>query len=98
MINLEKIRDTIRKIYEKSSDIKILQEELDNMLGTIDKNNLDYNNGKISKEIYESDYKKLKKESIGIIKKINKNIKSNLDFIKIIKEEIVPKKKRKKGS
>lgn len=92
MINLEKIRTCTRKIYEDSSSVKVLQEELEYMLSAIDKVNLEYNKGKISKEIFSIDEKKLKKESLSLIKKINKMVNNNLNCVKMIISEVSSQK------
>lgn len=99
MISLEKIRSSARKIYENSSSIKVFQEELEDMLDAIDDINLEHNKGKISKEIFNSNEKKLKKESIKLIKRINKFVSVNLNLIKIMTDEITSQKiERKRGS
>jgi hypothetical protein len=96
MINSEQIQSYTKKIYENALDAKILQEELEDMLSVIDKNNIEYNNGKISKEIFEISNKRFRNESLNLINKINKLLENNLSFIKAISSHL-SEKKRKKG-
>jgi len=96
MINLEKIRKIIRKIYENSTDIEVLQEELEDMLTAIDNLNLKYKSGKISKEDYNFSNKKFKKESLSLINKINKLVDLNLNLIKTISNEFLSQKEMTK--
>lgn len=92
IINLKKIIKVINKIYEDVTDIKILQDELEDLLNAIDKTNLEYKRGKISKEIFDRDSKKFKGESVKIIKNINDAVSSNLDGLNLIENEVNPKK------
>ena len=91
LINLDKINKLNKKFYEKSSDIKILQEELEDMLTAIDGLNTDINKGKISKESFDSNEKKFKGQSLKLIKKINKIVNENLGCVKMISSEIMQK-------
>jgi len=95
MTEKEKILEHTTKIYENSSEIKILQEKLDGMLSAIDKVNLDYNKGKIPKEVFENDDKKLRKQSVGLIMNINKLVNDNLIFLKAITNEALKIEKEK---
>jgi len=65
----------------------VLQEKLEDMLSAIDKNNLDFNRGKIPKEIFQSDDKKLRKEGAKLVKSINNLVNDILNYIKAIAEE-----------
>ncbi|MEM5778317.1 MAG: hypothetical protein QXD43_02015 [Candidatus Aenigmatarchaeota archaeon] len=91
IINLKKIINIINKIYEDISNVKILQDELEDLLDAIDKINLEYNKGKISKEVFERDGKKFKTESLNVIKKINKLLDSDLNGLTLIENEVAPK-------
>lgn len=91
IINLKKIINIINKIYEDISNVKILQDELEDLLDAIDKINLEYNKGKISKEVFERDSKKFKTESLNVIKKINKLLDSDLNGLSLIENEVAPK-------
>ena len=87
-IELRKIQECATKIFELSSVISLLQEELENLLSLIDKNSLEYQKGRISKEMFESNEKRLKRESAYRIKKINKSIGEALGYLKEIEKEI----------
>ena len=95
LINLEKLRNLNRKIYENCSEIMIGQEELENMLSAIDRVGVKYSGGRISKETFSSDSTKLKKESLKIIKKINRVVASSLRLVDSINKEISSQKIKK---
>lgn len=95
MTEKDKILEHATKIYENSSEIKILQEKLDDMLSAIDKVNLNYNKGKIPKEVFENDDKKLRRQSVELIKNINKLVDDNLNFLKAITNEALKIEKEK---
>ena len=92
VIDLKKLINLVNKVYEDITDIEIFQDELEDILDSIDKINLEYNRGKISKEIFDRDGKKFKKESVKIIQSINKLVSSDLICLNLIKKEITPKK------
>jgi len=92
MINFEKIRTFTRKMYEDCSEIRINQEELEDMITAIDKLNTEYKKGKISKDTFSVDEKRLKKESSKIIKNINSLISSSIKTIELINKEISSQK------
>ena len=71
IINLEGVQKNTKKFYEICSDISVLQRELDQMLIAIEKNSIDFERGKISKELFKYNDDRMKKESAKIIKKIN---------------------------
>ena len=90
VIDLKKIIGIINKIHENTSNIKIFQDELEELLGVIDKNNLEYKSGKISKEIFDRDEKKFKKQSVRLIKNINKLVNSSLKILNVVNNEVAP--------
>jgi hypothetical protein len=96
VIDLKKVIGIINEIYEDTSNIKILQDELEELLAVIDKTNLQYDRGKISKEIFNRDGKKFKKESLKLIKDINKAVSSDLNALNIINDDLAPQKIVKK--
>lgn len=104
MISLKKVEDCSRKIYEGSFELSLLQQELENMLNAIDRNNMEFEKGKISRNAFKSNESKLKKNSIEIIKNIKVLIKSNLDLLKSIRNDVEkqtttkPKSKGKKNA
>jgi len=91
-VNLEQIQEASRRIFEISSEIHLLQDELENLLSLIDKNSLEYQKGKISREVFESNEKRLKKESALRIKKINQLVKEGLELLKKAEKEIKAQK------
>ena len=91
-INLEQMQEASRRIFEISSEIHLLQDELENLLSLIDKNSLEYQKGKISREVFESNEKRLKKESALRIKKINQLVKEGLELLKKAEKEIKAQK------
>ncbi len=98
MTGKDEILKFTTKIYENSSEIGVLQEKLDNMLSNLDQINLDYNKGRIPKDVFEKDNKKLRKQSIDLIKSINKLVNDNLNCLKLIKNQVskIEKEKVKK--
>ena len=92
VVGMKKIINIVNKIYEDISNIKILQDELEELLSAIDKINLDYKRGKISKEIFVKDEKKFKRECVKLIKTINSFISSDLKNLSQIENELAPKK------
>ncbi|HKZ45620.1 MAG TPA: hypothetical protein VJ343_02850 [archaeon] len=86
-INLQQIFEDGKKIYEISSDVKMLQEDLENMIDSIEKNVADCQKGKIPEEFFRLTDDKLKKESATLIKKINAMIEDGLRLISKIKNE-----------
>lgn len=95
MTEMDKIQEFTTKIYEGSSEIKVLQEKLEDMLSAIDKNNLDYNRGKLPKEIFQAEDNKLRKEGAQLVKSINNLVNDILNYIKAIAEETNKIKRRK---
>jgi hypothetical protein len=92
MINFEKIRTLTRKVYENSSEIRVSQEELEDMITAIDKLNMEYKKGKISKDTFLVDDKRLRAESHKIIKNISSLISSSIKTIDLINKEIISQK------
>ena len=103
MISLKKVEDCAKKIYEGSFELSLLQQELENMLNAIDRNNMEFEKGKISRNAFKSNESKLKKNSVDIIKNIKVLIKTNLDFLTSIRNDVEkqiktkPKKSKPKG-
>jgi hypothetical protein len=95
LINLEKLRNLNKEIYGNCSDVKMRQEELEDMLSAIDNLGLKYSNGRISKETFSADDAKLKKESLKIVKSINRAIASSLKQVESIDKEIAAQKIKK---
>ena len=96
MINLKKVEDCVKKVYEGSFELSLLQQELENMLNAIDRNNMEFKKGKISRNAFKSNESKLKKKSIDIINNIKSLIKSNTEYLATIKRD-VERQETKKG-
>ena len=88
IIKLEEIQKSTKKIYENCSDIGILQRELEEMLNAIEKNSMDFEKGKISKDLFKYNEERMKKESAKIIKKINEMVDQGISLINKINKEV----------
>jgi hypothetical protein len=88
MINLKQIENDTRRIYEDCFELSLLEEQLEDMLTALDKNNIEFERGKISRTAFKANESKLKKDSVRIIKIIKDLIKSNMIIIGNIEEEI----------
>lgn len=104
IIKLEDIQKNTKKIYEICSDISILQREIEEMLVSIEKNSADFQKGRISRDLFKYNDDKMKRQSAGIIKKINSLIDTGVSLIGKIDKEVeiqrieTKKKKRSKIS
>ena len=76
MINLKQIENDTRRIYEDCFELSLLEEQLEDMLTALDKNNIEFERGKISRTAFKANESKLKKDSVRIIKIIKDLIKS----------------------
>ena len=92
IIKLENIQSDTKKFYEICSDISVLQKELDQMLTAIERNSLDFEKGKISRELFKYNDDRMKKESAKIIKKINSFADLGISFINKINKEVASQK------
>ena len=92
IIDLGEIQENTKKFYEICSDISILQRELDEMLVAIEKNSADFGKGKISKDLFNYNEERMKKESAKMIKKINDSIEITTSLINKINKEIESQK------
>lgn len=98
MINLKKIEENSRKIFENSFELSLLQEELENMLNALYRNGRELEKGKISKNAFKSNETKLKKNSVVIIKNIKDLIKTNMNLLASMKKEVEGQDLKKKKS
>ena len=92
IIKLEEIQKNSKKFYEICSDISVLQRELDQMLTAIERNSIDFEKGKISKDLFEYNENRMKKESAKIIKKINSLVDLGISLINKINKEVLTQK------
>lgn len=88
MINLKQIENDTKRIYDESFELSLLQEQLEDMLTAIDKNNIEFEDGRISKTAFKTNENKLKKNSVKLIKNIKSLIETNLILLGGIEEEI----------
>jgi hypothetical protein len=73
-INPDKIDATLERVLEMSSNVRVLQEDMENINKNLKDVNFDYLAGKISKEVYEGSKKDLGKRRKIIIDRINKAV------------------------
>ena len=92
IIKLDVIQKNTKKFYEICADIGILQRELEEMLIAIERNSKDFSKGKISKNIFQYNDSRLKKESAKIIKSINALVDQGKAIIGKIDKEIETQK------
>jgi ElaB/YqjD/DUF883 family membrane-anchored ribosome-binding protein len=81
-INLKPIREFTEKIVEISSNIRLLQEELENILSYASELEKFFSAGKLSKETFETNKTMLKKEKVRVSSKLNQAIDKALKLIK----------------
>ena len=87
-IKLDQIQLSTKKIYEMSSEISLLQEQLDDMLSVINQNFMDYKKGRISEVFFRSNERKLKTRSLKLMKTINRLIVSSVGHTDKIGKEV----------
>jgi len=92
IIKLDDIQKNTKKFYEVCSDISVLQKELDQMLIAIERNSIDFERGKISRESFKYNDDRMKKESAKIIKKINSFADLGIGLINKINREVATQK------
>lgn len=95
-INLQRVEQSTRRIYEMSTEIAFLQEELDDMLSVINKNFMDFKRGRLARQLYKANEKKLKAKSLTMIKKINRFVDSSLNHMDGIDREVSKQKMKVK--
>jgi len=91
-INLKELELSIRKAVCTSLDIRLLQEQLEDVVNYIKANENYLKNGKISKEIYKENKIKLEKNKKSLVTKINSNITICIQDVKKAKNLIVVNK------
>ncbi|MEM5869915.1 MAG: hypothetical protein QXR09_01975 [Candidatus Aenigmatarchaeota archaeon] len=73
-INLNDIHANVRKIINLTFDIRLLQDQLEDVINYISSNKKYLESGKISKEMYEENQLKLEEGKKILIEKINKKV------------------------
>jgi hypothetical protein len=87
-ININKIENSLKRISEESSKLKVIQEELENINKSLKDVNFDFLSGKISKQMYQESKNNLDKKKKILIDKVNKNINSILVLTEGLSEVI----------
>ena len=87
-INIHKIENSLKRISEESSKLKVIQEELENINKSLKDVNFDFLSGKISKQMYQEAKNNLDKKKKILIDKVNKNIGSILVLTEGLSEVI----------
>ena len=87
-ININKIENSLKRISEESSKLKVIQEELENINKSLKDVNFDFLSGKISKQMYQEAKNNLDKKKKILIDKVNKNIGSILVLTEGLSEVI----------
>ncbi|MFH0929003.1 MAG: hypothetical protein V1818_01450 [Candidatus Aenigmatarchaeota archaeon] len=88
MIDLKNIDEMVRKIFENSFEISLLQDELESMLNAIYRNSAEFERGKLSRNAFKTNETKMKRRSVGIIKSVKGLIKTNIDLLVNMKSDI----------
>ena len=88
MINIKQIEKDTRRIYEECFELSLLEEQLEDMLTALDKNNIEFERGKLSRTAFKANESKLKKSSVSVIKNIKEIINSSTILIGNIEEEV----------
>jgi len=87
-ININKIENSLKRIVEESSKLKVLQQELDNANKNLKEVNFNLVSGKVSNQVYQVSKKSLEKKRKILIDKVNKNINIVLTLLKGLSEVI----------
>jgi len=87
-ININKIENSLKKVSEESSKLKVLQQDLDNVNKNLKEVNFNFLSGKVSNQVYQTSKKSLENKRKFLIDKVNKNINSILTIVKDLSEVI----------
>jgi NCAIR mutase (PurE)-related protein len=87
-ININKIENSLKRVSEESSKLKVLQQDLDNINKNLKEVNFNFLSGKVSDQVYQTSKKSLEKKRKFLIDKVNKNINSILTIVKDLSEVI----------
>ena len=96
IINLDLMNKLSKRVYEISSEISLLQEEMEDMLTAIDVNILEFKKGMISQQFFKSNERKLKRRTVALIKRINRLVKNAIGLTEKIAREIKSQRIEKK--
>lgn len=87
-ININNIENSLKRISEESSKLKVIQEELENINKSLKDVNFDFLSGKVSEQMYKEAKNNLDRKKKILIDKINKNISSILVLTEGLSEVI----------
>jgi hypothetical protein len=87
-ININKIENSLKRVSEESSKLKVLQQDLDNVNKNLKEVNFNFLSGKVSNQVYQVTKKSLEKKRKFLIDKVNKNINIILTIVKDLSEVI----------
>ena len=87
-ININKIENSLKRVSEESSKLKVLQQDLDNINKNLKEVNFNFLSGKVSDQVYQTSKKSLEKKRKFLIDKVNKSINSILTIVKDLSEVI----------
>jgi len=87
-ININKIENSLKRVSEESSKLKVIQQDLDNINKNLKEVNFNFLSGKVSDQVYQTSKKSLEKKRKFLIDKVNKNINSILTIVKDLSEVI----------
>jgi len=91
-ININKIENSLKRVSEESSKLKILQQDLDNVNKNLKEVNFNFLSGKVSNQVYQVSKKSLENKRKFLIDNINKNINIILIIVKGLSEVIIENK------
>jgi len=80
-IDLNSVEELIKKIVSISSEIKLLQDEIEDVLIHTKENEKLFSDGKISKDVYKENKTKLKSEMNELRKKVKGKIVEALKIV-----------------
>jgi len=87
-ININKIENSLKRVVEESSKLKVLQQDLDNVNKNLKEVNFNFLSGKVSNQVYQTSKKSLENKRKFLIDNINKNINIVLTIVKGLSEDI----------
>ncbi|MEM5790473.1 MAG: hypothetical protein QXP77_00220 [Candidatus Aenigmatarchaeota archaeon] len=73
-IDLNSIEEILKKIIGASSELKLLQDEMEDVFSHLSENEKLFSNGKISKDVYNENKARLKNEANELKKKLKEKI------------------------
>jgi hypothetical protein len=87
-VNINKIENSLKRVVEESSKLKVFQQELDNLNKNLKEVNFNLLSGKVSNQVYQISKRNLERKRKLLIDKVNKNINIILTIVKGLSEVI----------